>query len=39
MRVESRQYLIEGQEYKTWATDDQYIVNLIKMKLQQPWIL
>ena len=36
---ESRHYEINGNEYKAWSTDDQYIVNLIKVKLQQPWIL
>jgi hypothetical protein len=36
---ESRHYDISGDGYKAWSKDDQYIVNLIKMKLQQPYIL
>jgi len=39
LMVEARQYLIEKEEYKLWSQDDQYIVNLIKTKIQQPWIL
>jgi hypothetical protein len=37
--VEARQYIIDSNEYKAWSQDDQYIVNLIKAKIQQPWIL
>ena len=36
--VESRHYDISGDEYKAWSKDDQYIINLIKVKLQQPWV-
>ena len=36
---ESRYYDISGPEYKAWSQDDQYIVNLIKQKIQQPYIL
>jgi hypothetical protein len=32
--VESRQYLINGNEYASWSTDDKYIINLIKQKIQ-----
>jgi hypothetical protein len=32
--VESKQYLIQGTEYANWGTDDNYIVNLIKTKVQ-----
>ena len=32
--VESRQYLINGNEYAAWSTDDRYIINLIKKKIQ-----
>jgi hypothetical protein len=34
MMVESRQYLINGNEYASWSTDDRYIINLIKKKIQ-----
>jgi hypothetical protein len=37
--VEARQYIIESNEYKAWSQDDQYIVNLIKQKIQQPYFL
>ena len=37
--VEARQYLIESNEYKAWSTEDQYIINLIKQKIQQPYFL
>jgi hypothetical protein len=39
MMVEARQYLIQGGEYNGWSTDDQYIVNLLKQKIQQPYLL
>jgi hypothetical protein len=32
--VESRQYLIQGDEYNAWSNDDKYIINLIKQKIQ-----
>jgi len=32
--VESKQYLIEGREYEKWGTDDNYLINLIKQKIQ-----
>jgi hypothetical protein len=34
MLIESRQYLIEGDEYNAWSQDDQYIIKLLKEKLQ-----
>jgi len=33
--IESKQYLIEGDEYNGWSNDDKYIINLIKQKIQQ----
>ena len=33
--IESKQYLIEGNEYNAWSNDDKYIINLIKQKIQQ----
>ena len=32
--VEATQYLITGNEYNVWGSDDTYIVNLIKQKIQ-----
>lgn len=32
--VESKQFLIEGEEYKRWGSDDTYLINLIKQKIQ-----
>ena len=32
--VDSKQFLIEGDEYKRWGSDDNYIINLIKQKIQ-----
>lgn len=32
--VESKQYLIEGTEYNKWGQDDNYLINLIKQKIQ-----
>lgn len=32
--VESRQYLIAGDEYAAWGTDDTYLVKLLKNKIQ-----
>ena len=32
--VDSKQYLIEGIEYAKWGSDDNYIINLIKQKIQ-----
>ena len=37
--IEARQYLIQGDEYKAWNNDDQYIMNLIKKKIQEPWVI
>ena len=34
MLIESRQYLIEGDEYNAWSQDDQYIIKLLKEKIQ-----
>ena len=31
--IESRQYLIQGDEYNSWGNDDKYLVNLIKQKI------
>jgi hypothetical protein len=33
--VDTKIYLISGDEYSAWASDDQYIVNLIKQKLSE----
>lgn len=33
--IESKQYLIKGDEYSGWSNDDKYIINLIKQKIQQ----
>ena len=33
--IESRQYIIEGDEYNAWSNDDKYIINLIKQKIQE----
>lgn len=32
--IESRQYVIEGNEYTNWSQDDKYIINLLKQKIQ-----
>lgn len=32
--IESRQYIIEGEEYLNWANDDKYIITLLKQKIQ-----
>ena len=32
--IEARQYIIEGEEYNNWSTDDKYIINLLKQKIQ-----
>ena len=32
--IESRQYLIEGDEYLAWSQDDNYIIKLLKEKIQ-----
>ena len=34
MLIESRQYLIQGQEYADWSNDDKYLINLLKQKIQ-----
>jgi len=39
MLLEARQYIIDGEQYKKWSTDDQYIITLIKQKIQEPWII
>ena len=39
LMIESRQYIIDGEEYKKWSSDDQYILTLIKQKIQEPWII
>lgn len=33
--IDTKVYLITGDEYKAWSNDDQYLVNLIKQKLSQ----
>lgn len=33
--IESTQMLIEGEDYTKWSSDDAYILNLIKAKIQQ----
>lgn len=37
MVVDSTQYLIQGDEYKAWANDDKYLVNLVRQKIQQQY--
>ena len=32
--IDTMQLLVEGTEYTTWSQDDQYIINLIKSKIQ-----
>lgn len=32
--IESKQYLITGTEYANWGTQDQYLIDLIKQKVQ-----
>jgi len=32
--IESKQYLIKNEEYANWGTDDNYIITLIKQKVQ-----
>ena len=32
--IESRQYIIEGDDYANWSSDDKYIINLLKQKIQ-----
>jgi hypothetical protein len=32
--VDTKQYLIFGNEYASWGSDDNYIINLIKQKIQ-----
>lgn len=32
--VESTQILIEGREYEKWGQDDNYILNVLKQKIQ-----
>jgi hypothetical protein len=33
--MESTQFLIENEEYNKWAEDDNYLVKLIKQKIQE----
>jgi len=35
---ESTQFLIEGDEYEAWGSDDTYLVKLIKQKIQDLYI-
>ena len=32
--IEARQYVIEGDEYEAWSQDDNYIIKLLKEKIQ-----
>ena len=32
--IEARQYIIEAEEYANWGTEDKYLVNLLKQKIQ-----
>ena len=32
--IDSTQFLFENEEYSNWGSNDSYIVNLIKTKLQ-----
>ena len=32
--VDSKQFLIEGEEYMRWGNEDQYLINLLKQKIQ-----
>ncbi len=32
--IESKQYLICDSEYENWGTEDTYLINLIKQKIQ-----
>jgi hypothetical protein len=32
--IEARQYVIEGDEYNAWSNDDNYIIKLLKDKIQ-----
>ena len=32
--IDSKQYLISDTEYKNWGSDDNYLINLIKKKIQ-----
>ena len=34
MLIEARQYVIEGDEYNAWSNDDNYIIKLLKDKIQ-----
>ena len=34
--INSKQILIDGNEYSQWSNDDKYIINLIKQKIQEP---
>lgn len=39
LMIDTRQYVIDGEQYKAWSTDDTYILKIIKKKLQEPWII
>jgi hypothetical protein len=34
MLIDAKQYIIKDDQYKAWTNDDQYILNLIKQKIQ-----
>lgn len=33
--VDNKIYKLEGDDYTNWSNDDKYIVNYVKLKLQQ----
>lgn len=33
-QVDFRRYTLEGDDYAAWASDDKYIINYVKAKLQ-----
>jgi hypothetical protein len=34
MLIDATQFLIEGEEYNAWQNDDNYIIKLLKEKIQ-----
>lgn len=34
-QIDARYFLIKDEEFAAWGTDDKYLVNLIKQKLQE----
>jgi hypothetical protein len=39
LMLESRHYVVDGDSYKKWSSDDQYIITLIKQKIQEPFVI